>query len=108
MFSQGMQTSRWSYGDYGVPGTKTEKKKKKREKGGGTFPVVQWLRLLAPKEGSPGSIPGQGIRSLLLQLKILDVTTKTQHSQINKYFLKRKKKVIKEGAPNWVKCYWEF
>ena len=54
--------------------------------------MVQWLRLLAPKEGSPGSIPGQGIRSLLLQLKILDVTTKTQHSQINKYFLKRKKK----------------
>ena len=78
-----MQTSHWSYGDCSVPGTKTEKKK--GGKGGGTFPVVQWLRLLAPKPppGGLGSIPGQGIRSLLLQLKILDITTKTQKSQIN-------------------------
>ena len=89
MFSQGVQRSRWSCGDGGVRGTK---RKEKGGKGGGTFLVVQWLRLLAPKEGSPGSIPGQGIRFCLLQLKILAVTTKTQHSQMNKYFLKREKK----------------
>ena len=38
------------------------REKKRGEKGQGTFLVVQWLRLLVPKEGSPGSIPGQGIR----------------------------------------------
>ena len=53
--------------------------------------MVQWPRLLAPKGGSPVSIPGQGTRFHLLQLKILNVTTKTQHRQINKYFLKEKK-----------------
>ena len=26
------------------------------------LPVVQWLRLQAPKAGGPGSIPGQGTR----------------------------------------------
>ena len=29
----------------------------------GTSPVVQWLRLRAPNEGDPGSIPGQRTRS---------------------------------------------
>ena len=53
--------------------------------------VVQWLRLPAPNAGGPGSIPGQGTRSHMLQLKtphtaakIPCATTKTQHSQINK------------------------
>ena len=40
--------------------------------------LVQGLRLCAPNVGGPGSIPGQGIRSHMLQLKI-------PHSQINKY-----------------------
>ncbi|TEA33121.1 hypothetical protein DBR06_SOUSAS24310008, partial [Sousa chinensis] len=31
--------------------------------------VVQWLRLCAPNAGGPGSIPGQGTRSRMLQLK---------------------------------------
>ncbi|TEA38804.1 hypothetical protein DBR06_SOUSAS610174, partial [Sousa chinensis] len=42
--------------------------------------VVQWLRLHAPSAGGPASIPGQGTRSHMLQLKILHATTKTWHS----------------------------
>ena len=34
----------------------------------GTSLVVQWLRLSAPNAGGPGSIPGQGTRSHVLQL----------------------------------------
>ena len=52
--------------------------------------VVQWLRLPTPNAGGLGSIPGQGTRSHVPQLKTLHATTKTQHSQINKsiYILK--------------------
>ena len=32
--------------------------------------MVQWLRLLAPNAGGPGSIPGQGTRSHMLQLRV--------------------------------------
>ena len=32
--------------------------------------VVQWLRLLAPNTGGPGSIPGQGTRSHSWQLRV--------------------------------------
>ncbi|TEA23382.1 hypothetical protein DBR06_SOUSAS910043, partial [Sousa chinensis] len=46
----------------------------------GTSLVVQWLRLRAPSAGGPGSIPGQGTRSLMPQLKIRGAVTKTQHS----------------------------
>ena len=35
----------------------------------GSSLVVQWLRLLAPTARGPGSIPGQGTRSHMLQLK---------------------------------------
>ena len=35
----------------------------------GTSLVVQWLRLCSPKADSPGSIPGQGTRSHMSQLK---------------------------------------
>ena len=35
----------------------------------GTSSVVQWLRLSAPNAGGPGSIPGQGTRSHMLQLR---------------------------------------
>ena len=31
--------------------------------------MVQWLRLCAPKAGSPGSIPAQRTRSNMLQLR---------------------------------------
>ena len=49
----------------------------------GTSLVVQWLRLSAPNERGPGSIPGQGIRFQMLQLKIphaemkIEAATKT-------------------------------
>ena len=35
----------------------------------GTFWVIQWLKLLAPSAGGPGSISGQGARSHMLQLR---------------------------------------
>ncbi|TEA37365.1 hypothetical protein DBR06_SOUSAS1910057, partial [Sousa chinensis] len=51
--------------------------------------VVQWLRLCAPNAGGLGSIPGQGTRSFMpqlrvhmLQLNIPHAATKTRHSQI--------------------------
>ena len=64
----------------------------------GTSLVVQQLRLCAPNAGGRGSIPGQGTRSYVPQLKILHAatkilhtamkipraSTKTQRSQINK------------------------
>ena len=40
----------------------------KKEKKG-TSLVVQWLRLRIPNSGGPGSIPGQGTRACMLQLK---------------------------------------
>ena len=54
----------------------------------GTSLVVQWLRLHAPNARGLGSIPGQGTRSHMPQLKILHAATKTQCSQINKYVKK--------------------
>ena len=50
----------------------------------GTSLVIQWLRLHAPKAGAPGSIPGQGTRSHMPQLKILHAATKIRRSQTNK------------------------
>ena len=44
----------------------------------GTFLVLEWLRLIAPNAGGPGSIPGQRTRSHTTHLKI----PKTWHSQI--------------------------
>ncbi|TEA39679.1 hypothetical protein DBR06_SOUSAS3410146, partial [Sousa chinensis] len=38
--------------------------------------VVQWLRLRAPNAGGLGSIPGQGTRSHVPQLKLLHAATK--------------------------------
>ena len=48
----------------------------------GTALVVQWLRLHAPCAGGPHSIPGQGTRSHMPQLKISHALTKTWHRQI--------------------------
>ena len=47
-----------------------------------TSVVLQWLRLRAPIAGGLGSIPDQGTRSHMLQLKIPRAATKTQCSQI--------------------------
>ncbi|TEA33198.1 hypothetical protein DBR06_SOUSAS8010047, partial [Sousa chinensis] len=41
--------------------------------------VVQWLRLCAPRAGGPGSIPFQGTRSHMPQLKIPHAATKRPH-----------------------------
>ena len=57
-----------------------------REVRTGTSLEVQWLRLLTPKAGGSGLIPGQGTRSHMPQQrsKIPPAETKTQCSQINK------------------------
>ena len=44
----------------------------------GEILMVQWLRLHAPNAGGPGSIPGQGTRSHMPQLKILSAAMKTE------------------------------
>ena len=71
----------------------------------GSSLVIQSLRFHPPTAGSPGSIPGQGTRSHMLQLRvhklewdILSATFKTQHSQINKY-LKNKNKQCACSVP---------
>ena len=46
--------------------------------------VVQWLRLCVFNAGGLSSIPGQGTRSHMWQLKIPHATTKTQQNQIDK------------------------
>ena len=46
--------------------------------------MAQWLRLCAPNAADPGSIPGQGTRSRMPQLKITCAAAKTQHSQIKR------------------------
>ena len=51
---------------------------------GGTFLVVQWLRLCTPNARGLGSIPGQGTRSHMPQLKTLPA--ETYYSQIYIYF----------------------
>ena len=55
--------------------------------------VAQWLRLYVPNTEGLSSIPSQGTRSYIpqlrvhmLQLKISHNATKTQNSQINKLF----------------------
>ena len=52
----------------------------------GTSLVVQWLRLHTPNAEGPGSIPGQGTRSHMLQLR--PGTAK-----------KKKKKLLKKYIP---------
>ena len=47
--------------------------------------LVQWPRLHALDAGESGSIPGEGTRSHMPQLKI-------QHSHTNKYLFEKKKK----------------
>ena len=46
----------------------------------GTSLVVQWLRLHTPNAGGLGLIPGQGTRSHVQQLKILQAATKILHT----------------------------
>ena len=36
----------------------------------GTFLVVQWLRLCTPYAGDPGSIPGWGTGSHMVELRV--------------------------------------
>ena len=46
----------------------------------GTSLVVQWLRLCVPNAGSLSSIPGRGIRSHMLQLRVRMLQLKIPHA----------------------------
>ena len=61
--------------------------------------MIQGLRLQAPNTGGLGLISGQGTGSHMPQLNILQVETKTWHSQINKYILQKKKE--QQGLSWW-------
>ena len=54
--------------------------------------VVQQLRLHIPNVEGPGSIPGQGTRFHMLQLK-------TYYSQINKFFFLKKLSFLSLNSP---------
>ena len=48
--------------------------------------VAQWLRPCVPNAGGPSSIPGQGTRSYIIQLKIPHAATKIRCNQINTFY----------------------
>ena len=81
--------------------------------------MIWWLRLRAPNAGDPGSIPGQGTRSHMPQLRacVLQLRVRmpqlkdpacrnedpmccNRRSQINKYFFFFFKEIIAENVPN--------
>ena len=72
--------------------------------GSRTSLVVQWLRLCVFNAGGLSSIPGQGTRSHMWQLKIPHATTKTQQNQIdkNKEINKCLKKKELKYFPRWL------
>ena len=57
------------------------------------FPGGPLVKTLSSQCRGQGSVPGEGTRSHMPQLKISCATTKTQHSQIN-IFLKKEKKCM--------------
>ena len=60
------------------------------------FLMVQWLRLHAPNAGGLGSIPGQGTRSHMLQLRVRMLQLKIPlalRPGVAKYFLKTQRMV---------------
>ena len=59
----------------------------------GTFLVIQWLRLFSPSAGGLGTIPGEGMRSHMLQLrsKILCVQQRLGIAKLKK---KKERKII--------------
>ena len=88
----------------------------------GTSLVAQWLRLHTPNIGDPGSIPGQGTRSHVLQLgvhmpqrkilhaamKISHDATKIWHGQRNKYLKKIRKRFNSGLALPGIHSFWSW
>ena len=58
----------------------------------GTSLVVQCLRLHAPNARGPGSIPGEGTRSHMLQLRPSTAENKQANKKTKQCGLKKKKK----------------
>ena len=59
--------------------------------------VVHWLRLQVPSAGGSGSIPGQGTRSHMPQLRVHMLQLKILHATTNTWWSKKKKK-----NPIWI------
>ena len=57
--------------------------------------VVRWLRLQGPNAGGPGSIPGQGTRPHVLQLKTPQATVETDDPKCHNSDLMQPNKLIK-------------
>ena len=53
--------------------------------------MVQWLRLLDPKAGDLGLIPGQGARSHMLQLRVHRPQLRPSAVKLKK---KKKKRIV--------------
>ena len=54
--------------------------------------AVQWLRLCSPSAGGRGSIPAQGTRPHILQLRVHMLQLKILHATTNTWWSKKKKK----------------
>ena len=67
--------------------------------------MVQWLRLLAPSAGGPGSIPGQGTGSRMSHLRILHAAAKRSNvlqlrpGAARKKEKEKKKKLLGNAKP---------
>ena len=59
--------------------------------------MVLWLRLHAPNAGDPSSIPSQGARFQMLQLR--PGTAREVASQLNKRYLFKNKKISPNNWP---------
>ena len=78
--------------------------KEKKKPNFGTSLVVKWLRFLASNAGGPGSIPGQGTRSHMLQQRSYmrqwrSPVPQLRHSAENKFFLKPNFETVKWWLP---------
>ena len=61
-------------------GREEQWKNSNEEREGGTSLVAQWLRLQVLNEGNWGSIPGQGTRVYMLQLRVHMPQLKIPHA----------------------------
>ena len=65
----------------------------------GTSLVVKWLRLRAPNAGGPGSIPGRGTRSHILELRVLVPQLKNPHADIKETAYEKQEA---DGTDSWL------
>ena len=61
--------------------------------------MVQWLKLHAPNAGGPGSIPGRGTRSHILQLRVPVPQLKNLHADIKEPAYEKQEA---DGTDSWL------